>query len=384
MVSQGRRYFMQFVKKITATLLTATALSFIATHSANACTDFRLIAKDGTVMVTRTMEFGTPMNSNLMSTPEDTVFQNTAPDGKPGLSWKAKYGYVYLDGMGIATAIDGMNEVGLSAEGLLFPTEAGYQTVTPGSEKSAVSYRQLNDWILGNFKTVQEVKAALPAIQVYAEKIPGFGNMIFPLHIMVNDASGKSLVIEYVDGKLHTYDSVGVMTNSPTYDWHVTNLRNYLNLSPVVPEPVTAGNIVFAATGQGTGMVGLPGDASPPSRFVKIALLLNAATPVENASAELILAQHIINNVDIPLGTVRSVTNGVTEYDSTQWTIFKDLTHKKIYFRTYNNTALRSVSLDKIDLSSHAKILKMPIDNNTNYTQDVTNTFLNSAQMRNN
>ncbi len=357
-------------------VIAASALALLITSAANACTDFHLTAKDGTILITRTMEFGIPMNSNLNSSPEGRAFDNTTPDGKPGLSWKAKYGYVYLDGMGIATALDGMNETGLSIEALLFPTEAGYQTITPGSESTAVPYTQFGDWILGNFKTVDEVKAALPTITVYATKMAGFGGTIFPIHIMVNDATGKSMVIEYVAGKLHTYDSIGVMTNSPTYDWHVTNLRNYINLSPNVPEPVTAGNMVFAATGQGTGMVGLPGDQSPPSRFVKIAVLVKTATQAADAPSELTLAQHIINNVDIPLGTVRAVTNGTTDYDLTQWTVFKDLTHKKIYFRTYGNTALRSVSLDKVDFSPNAKALKMPLDSNADYTQDMTSVFL--------
>ncbi|MCX7126124.1 MAG: linear amide C-N hydrolase, partial [Gammaproteobacteria bacterium] len=157
-----------------------------------------------------------------------------------------------------------------------------------------------------------------------------------------------------------------------------TNLRNYVNLSPNLPSGHVINGIMFGATGQGSGMVGLPGDASPPSRFVKIAALVASATPADNAATELTLAQHIINNVDIPVGFVRAADNGKTDYDYTQWTVFKDLTHKKLYFRTYGDSTIRYVSLDKVDFSKNAVPLIMPIDSNTNDTLDVTNAFLHT------
>ncbi len=73
------------------------------------------------------------------------------------------------------------------------------------------------------------------------------------------------------------------MTNSPKYNWHVNNLRNYLNLTPNNPNPVSASGLTFSATGQGAGMVGLPGDVSPPSRFVKTAFLAKNAYQANTA-----------------------------------------------------------------------------------------------------
>lgn len=81
---------------------------------------------------------------------------------------------------------------------------------------------------------------------------------------------GNSLVIEHVEGELKVYDNlIGVMTNSPTFDWHLTNLRNYVSLSPNNPRPVTVEGVKGTGFGQGGGMLGLPGDYSPPSRFVR-------------------------------------------------------------------------------------------------------------------
>ncbi len=352
---------------------------FLCINLGFACTDFRLTAKDGTFLVARSMEFALDLHSNLRSSPRGRSFQTLAPDGKSnGLSWKAKYGYVFLDALNYDAAIDGMNEKGLSFEALYLPVFAQYQTVPPGQNLQALPYIQIGDWILGNFKTVDEVRTALANVYVFETKIPNFKDMVFPLHFGVTDASGQSLIIEYVSGKLHVYDNkIGVMTNSPTYDWHLTNLNNYVHLRPINPSPVMADGVQFAATGQGFGMIGLPGDISPPSRFVKMAILTNVVLPAKDAAEVLNLAQHVMNNVDIPLGLAREPESGKFTNELTQWTVFKDLTHQLFYYRTYTSITLRSVSLAKVDFSENAPRLKMPIESHE-HILDVTDQFLKS------
>jgi choloylglycine hydrolase len=317
-----------------------------------ACTSFRLVANDGTVMIARSMEFAEPMNSSIIATSRGQDFHISAPNGDAGLSWKAKYNYIFLDGLGLGVPIDGMNEAGLSFEALLFPDEADYQTVPQGQEKQALSYLQFGDWVLGNFKTVDEVRNAVSSVYVFAEQLPQLQNTIFPVHYSVFDQTGKGIVLEYVKGELHIHEHMGVMTNSPTYDWHVTNLRNYLQLSPTNPKPVIADGITYTATGQGSGMIGLPGDISPPSRFVKMAVMLNTVIKPKDATEALNLSQHMINNVDIPKGFVRVAGESNTAtLESTQWVVFKDLTHKKLYYRTYDDLSIRTVDMGAIDFS---------------------------------
>jgi choloylglycine hydrolase len=344
-------------------------------NAAQACTDFRTTAKDGTVLIARSMEFAADLKSNLCTSPRGRVFNNTAPTGKPGLSWKAKYGYLYLNGFNIDGSVDGMNEQGLSFGALYLPGETQYQVIPSGQENRALPYTQFGDWVLSNFKTVDEVKKVLPNVLVFAQKLPVTGNMIFPLHASIYDATGKGLVVEFIKGKVNVYENhLGILTNSPTYDWHLTNLRNYLNLTPLTPTPILTKGITFAATGQGAGMVGLPGDVSPPSRFVKVAIMQQTVFPVANAMDALNLAGHIMNNVDIPLGFVREAKTGRATNEYTQWVIFKDLTHKNIYFRTYHNSALRAVSLANLNFSENAPRLKMSIE--TPFViQDVTSQF---------
>jgi choloylglycine hydrolase len=362
-------------KFLSFIVLTWTALLF--TDSSMACTAFRLTAKDGTLLITRSMEYAMDLHTTIRTQIRGKIFNTLASDGKPGISWKSKFGYLYLDGMNIDQAIDGMNEKGLSFEALYLPGEAQYQTVPLGKDSQALPYLALGDWVLGNFETVDEVRNALTKVYVYAAKIPEAGEMIFPLHFSIYDASGNSIIVEYTKGKMQIYDNkIGMLTNSPTYDWQVTNLRNYLHLSPYSPQPITVSGITFAVTGQGAGSVGLPGDTSPPSRFVKTSFLKENAIQTADADTTLNLAEHIINNVDIPLGAVRAKqqnTNDILEF--TQWVVIKDLTHKMFYYRSYDDPTLRSISMSKLDFSEHAPRLKMPISSKR-AIMDVTNNFL--------
>lgn len=335
----------------------------VMSQPVSGCTDFRLTAKDNTVLISRSMEFAIDFKSNLRSSPREREFTNTTPDNKTALSWKSKYGYLYLDGLNVDTAIDGMNEEGLSFEALYLPNETMYQTIPTGKENQALPYYELGDWVLSNFKTVDEVKQALSNIYVYARSLPETNNMSLPMHAAIYDATGKGIVVEFVNGKMNIFDNkLGVMTNSPTYDWQLTNLRNYLNLSPTNPNPVQVNGMTFVSTGQGSGMFGLPGDISPPSRFVKISTLLKTVLPANDSQSIVNLAQHIMNTVDIPLGFVREPQdNNKYTNETTQWVVFKDLTNKLFYYRTYENLALHLVDLKKVDFSKGAAPLKMPI-----------------------
>lgn len=351
-------------------LLTILANSF-------ACTDFRLSAKDGTVLVTRSMEFAVDLKSNLISISRNTIFNTTAPTGKAGLSWRNQYGYIFLDGFSLNHPIDGMNEQGLSFEALYLPGNTQYQVVPLGQESKALPYFYIGDWILGNFRSVAEVKQALKGIYVFSQEIPQVKNFVFPIHLSIFDNTGKGIVVEFVDGKINIYDNaVGVLTNSPTYDWQVTNLRNYVNLSPTNPAPIIVNGITFVATGQGSGMLGLPGDISPPSRFVKSTVLLKTVLPPNNAYEALNTAQHMINNFDIPLGFVRETRDvNKSTNELTQWVVFKDLTHKIFYYRTYGDLTLHAVEMNKINFSENIPQAKMAIVS-PQYVIDMTQKFL--------
>lgn len=352
-----------------------TTLLFTGMQATQACTDFKLTAKDNTLLITRSMEFGQDLQSNLRSSPRARLYKTTTPNNKPGLTWTSQYGYVYIDGFGIDASFDGMNETGLTFEYLYLPGETQYQSIPTGKDDHALPYSLFGDWVLGNFKNIEELKEGLTHIYVSTQTIPELGEAVLQAHASIHDATGKGIVVEFYNNKINVYDNVGVMTNSPKYDWHVTNLRNYINLSATNPQAVTRDGIEYTTTGQGSGAVGLPGDASPPSRFIKIAFMLANVYSAQNATDLLNVAEHIINNVDLPAGFVRSVDAGKTATDTTQWVVFKDVTHKMLYYRTYHDMTIRSISLEKIDFSSNAPRLKMPLEGSP-YSVDVTDKFL--------
>jgi choloylglycine hydrolase len=361
-------------------LIILSVITLILSPQLFACTDFRLTAKDGTVLISRSMEFPVDMKANLRSSPRGRQITAKASNGGPGLSWKAKYGYLSIDGLGQDIVVDGVNDAGLSFEYLYLPGETQYPVVPTGKEAQSLPYYLFGDWILGNFKTVDEVKQALNNVYIYLGYMPGIPDTMFPVHASIYEANGKGIVIEFVAGKVNIYDNIGIMTNSPTYDWQVTNLRNYLNLSPYNPKSITVNGVGYSSTGQGSGSIGLPGDVSPPSRFAKIAFLTTAAFPATNKDNVVNLAEHIINDVDIPSGIARSTDNGKDFADYTQWVVFKDLTHKIMYYRTYDDLTLRSIDMSKVDLSEKAQRMKMPLAAQP-YIMDMTAKFTNGMSM---
>ncbi len=336
-------------------IIFCSLLSYVFLNPIFACTDFKLTAKDGSQIIARTMEFSLDLKSDLVTRPRGYSFKTDAPGGKPGMNWESKYGYLYVNALNKYFTVDGMNEQGLAFEYLYLPGETKYQTVPEGKFSQALPYYNFGDWVLGNFKTVAEVREAIKDVYVFEQKINGLGSMVFPLHAAIHDRTGNSIVVEFINGEAVIYDYIGVMTNDPNYNWQISNLRQYLNLTPYNPNPIVIGGVSYGSNGEGSGMLGLPGDISPPSRFVKMATMVKTALPVKDGPAAVNLAEHIINNVDIPAGFVRSKTNGKVSYETTQWSVFKDITNNKLFYHTYDNLSLRMIDLNKIDFSKTSK-----------------------------
>ncbi len=203
----------------------------------------------------------------------------------------------------------------------------------------------------------------MTGIRVVDAPFEPFGKgYVMPMHCIVVDNTGAAIVIEYTQGKLNIFDNpVGVTTNAPTFDWHIINLRNYVNLSAVNVPDLDMRKLKLSATGQGSGLLGLPGDFTPPSRFVRAVALAQNALPVKTAAQGVNLAWHIINNIDIPIGASRAVSSGgETAYDLTQWTTVNDLTNLRIYFRTYNNLTIKKVEFKAMDPEGK-RVLTIPV-----------------------
>ena len=141
--------------------------------------------------------------------------------------------------------------------------------------------------------------------------------------------------------------------NSPTFDWHMINLRNYIALNPRNVPPVKIAGETFKQLGQGSGMLGLPGDFSPPARFVGQRFSARPRfhrTRPKRASSRF----SILNNFDIPVGVAREVTDGVAHTDYTMLTTARDPQSLRYYYKSNDDQTIRVVDLKKFDLRATA------------------------------
>jgi choloylglycine hydrolase len=349
----------------------AAALSFAPV--AQACTGIRLVAKDGGVVTARSLEFGLDLHSEVMVVPAGTALTGTLPDGGKGISYKTKYGFVGANAEGMTAIVDGLNDQGLYVGLFYFPGYASYADPTKDNAARAMAPHEYANWLLGNFATVDEVKANFNKVVLVPVVVEAL-EQAAPVHFVVHDRSGKSVVIEPLDKSLKIYDNpLGVLTNSPTFDWHMTNLRNYVNLSATNVPPLDLGGIKLAQFGQGSGMRGLPGDFTPPSRFVRAVAFSQSAVRSDTAAQAVLQAFHILNNFDIPFGAVRAVDNGQMHAESTTWTSASDLKNLRWYFRTYDDQSIRSVDLAEAIAAAQGTIRFIKMDARQPVTDISTN-----------
>jgi choloylglycine hydrolase len=350
--------------KVIASAL-ATSITTFSALPAISCTAMVFQAQDGTGIYARTMEWGaSDLKSELVLVPRAMAFTSALGAGKAGMAWKNPYGFVGINAGGLPYATDGMNEAGLTVGALFFPGFAEYQEPSANAQSMTISSVDIVNYLLGSFKTVEEVRQAMPTIRVVrnAEIEKEFGGPI-PLHHIVTDAGGHSIVIEYTKGTLAIFDNkVGAMTNSPSYDWHLLNLRNYSNLKPNGAPARDIDGVSLAPFGAGSGMLGLPGDYTPPSRFIRAVAFVNTMLPVKDATEAVSAASTMLNNFDIPKGLVRE---GTTPEDFhlgyTQWSVIGDSRHKIYYYWTMYDRRMRSVDLTKLDFNAK-KASAFPLD----------------------
>jgi len=330
--------------------------------AAQACTGIRLIAKDGGVIAARTLEFGFDLHSEVLVVPAGAALSGSLPDGGKGISYTTKYGFLGANAEGLTAIVDGLNDQGLYVGLFYFPGYASYTEATKENAARAMAPHEYGNWLLGNFANVEEVKANFNKVVLVPVVVEAI-EQAAPVHFVVYDRSGKSVVIEPLGHGLKIYDNpLGVMTNSPTFDWHMTNLRNYVNLSAVNVPPIGVGGIKLAQLGQGSGLRGLPGDFTPPSRFVRAVAFAQSAIPSDRAAKAVLQAFHILNNFDIPFGAVREIDNGQLHAEATTWTSASDLKNLRWFFKTYDDQSIHGVDLAKALGAAQGKIRHITMD----------------------
>lgn len=259
---------------------------------------------------------------------------------------------------------DAMNEKGLCMAGLNFPDNAFYyEEVT---DKDNIAPFEFIPWILGRCSNLTEVKVLLMNINIvnicFNEKY-----QLSPLHWIISDAD-ESITVECVRDGMKVYDnSLGVLTNNPTFDMQMHNLNNYIGLSPKQPENNFSHKLKLKNYSYGMGALGLPGDLSSQSRFVRASFAkLNSNcgdTEMENINQFF----HILGAVCQQKGC-NDVGNGKYEY--TMYTSCCDTAKGIYYYTTYDNSCVNGIDMFKEDLDGNnvvelelVKDMKIEINN---------------------
>ena len=215
------------MKKIFITCM-AVAMTLLAGQKADACTGITLTAKDSARIVARTIEWGgSELNSQYVIVPRGYVQHSYVPGYTlDGMKMVARYGYVGLSVEQKEFVVEGLNEAGLSAGLFYFPGYGQYEAYNEAQKQQSVTDLQLVSWILGSCANVEQVKEAVAKAHVIA-----IDPRASTVHWRFADASGRQIVLEIIDGKPCFYENkLGVLTNSPGFEWQMTNLNNYVNL----------------------------------------------------------------------------------------------------------------------------------------------------------
>lgn len=263
--------------------------------------------------------------------------------------------------IGMATVVDGVplfydavNECGLAMAGLAFPENAYYSSLENG--KDNIAPFEFIPWILGQAKTVEEAKNLLSRINlaniIFSEKLPNT-----PLHWMIADRN-NSIAVEFMKDGMHIYDDkLGVLTNNPPFSYHLENLENYRNLRNVDKNVNISSKCQYSDYSNGLGAVGLPGDVSSMSRFVRMVFLSKNSVKPKDESSSLSQFFHLLSSVERIKGALKTEKG---TFDITVYSACMNMDKGVYYYTTYCNRRITCVDMHATDLQSD-KISRFPL-----------------------
>ncbi len=334
------------MKKIILLVILMTGA--LGLQQAHACTGITLQTTDSFTVTARTIEWAAePLKAMYVVVPRGQKQQSWLPDGtRKGKTFIAEYGYVGIAVENNTCIMEGINEVGLAAGLFYFPDYGEYVPYKETEKSLCVSDMQFVAWVLGTCATIDEMIALLPTIRVI-----GVDPRASTVHWRVTEPSGRQVVVEIVNQQVKVHDNpLGILTNSPEFTWHLTNLNNYVNLASGSIHQRAIGSLELKAFGGGSGLHGIPGDMTPSSRFVRAAFFQSTAPRLDSPVQTVVQAFHLLNNFDIPVGIQFADNELIPNMPSaTQITIATDLANRCLYYRTMYNSAIRCIDLNQIN-----------------------------------
>lgn len=313
-------------------------LSLCSLRAGMSCTEVMLPPAGEDWVSMRTMDYPIPLSSQMHTEPRGERWASSSPSAEiPAASWSSRYGFVGINALGQRQYPDALNEHGLSVSTLVLPGTQ-YETLT--GKRPALESCDLGAFLASQCANVDEARALLETVEVWGQAHP-LTREIVPLHIVIHDAQGKTIVVEWIGGKRIIHDDpVGVCTNAPALPAQWELLNQYSHLSPK-NHPSWMGSEI-----NGSGMKGLPGDATSPSRFARMAVLKRFAPAFKSASEAHQTALQWMGLVWTPKGMIDSKAPMYT-----QWGVVRDHRTKSYVVVSESHRAPRKLSLEGLDLS---------------------------------
>ena len=252
---------------------------------------------------------------------------------------------------------DAINEKGLGIAGLNFVGNAYYNEPVEG--KDNIAQFEFIPWILSQCATIEDAKKLIEKINLtnipFNEQLP-----LAQLHWIIADKN-EAITVEAVEEGIKIYENpVGVLTNNPPFDKQMFSLNNYINLSNKTPEDKFAQNLNLQRYSRGMGAIGLPGDLSSQSRFVRASFVKMNSISAEGENESVSQFFHILNSVDQQRGCCE-LEDG--KYEITIYTSCCNATKGIYYYTTYDNHQITAVDMRKEDLNIN-KLVRYPLIKN--------------------
>lgn len=347
------------------------------------CTSLRYVDVLNKAYVGRTLELSLELPYQVAYFPQGQTLTSTAAGFAP-LSWAVQHAMIAVvmpaqipaEGQTLQAndfkVIEGVNTAGLSFSVQSYP-QVGDNHGSLHADQTTLSAVDIGAYVLGQYRSVEEVKAGLATLQIALDQVPMLGGLRMPFHYSVHDASGASLVIEFHQGVLTIQDNpVGVLTNAPQFSWHLTNLNNYTFLSNVDHSKGELLGHPLVQPGSGTAKIGLPVTDSSVDRFIRATYYANFAEKASTADEAVQMVAHIMNNFDRPRGiTIDPPETGSSHLEVagidlqhvptefTSWTSITDLDRGRLYLR--NSGGMNYFCLDLKQLSHSTAFIVRPM-----------------------
>ena len=249
---------------------------------------------------------------------------------------------------------DAINEKGLGMAGLNFVGNAHYNE--PEQEKDNIAQFEFIPWILSQCATTKEAKTLIEKINLlnvsFNAQLP-----LAQLHWIISDAE-EAITVEAVKEGIKVYDNpVGVLTNNPPFDKQLFALNNYMNLSNKSPKNTFSADLELQQYSRGMGAIGLPGDLSSQSRFVRVAFVKMNSVSSDEENESVSQFFHILNSVDQQRGCCQ-LDDG--KYEITIYTSCCNATKGIYYYTTYNNHQITAVDMHKENLDGN-QLIRYPL-----------------------